>query len=156
MRKLRLIWVTSRMHIEIYKYPAWWVQDLYIAVYSSLLHSDFIDLKAWFFLKGVMLWRLKHGAKEKEGLAPGVIGFSRIWLLVLWLAELLGEWLYSHDLVILFCNCNSYLQKVVQGTDKVHCYSDMNKEVRMAHIYLKSLICPTFSILWYYIELWFL
>lgn len=23
MRKLRLIWVTSRMHIEIYKYPAW-------------------------------------------------------------------------------------------------------------------------------------
>ncbi|KAG9447904.1 hypothetical protein H6P81_014032 [Aristolochia fimbriata] len=23
MRKLRLIWVTSRMHIEVYKYPAW-------------------------------------------------------------------------------------------------------------------------------------
>lgn len=25
MRKLHLIWVTARMHIEIYKYPAWWV-----------------------------------------------------------------------------------------------------------------------------------
>lgn len=23
MRKLGLIWVTNRMHIEIYKYPAW-------------------------------------------------------------------------------------------------------------------------------------
>lgn len=23
MRKLHLIWVTARMHIEIYKYPAW-------------------------------------------------------------------------------------------------------------------------------------
>lgn len=23
MRKLNLIWVTARMHIEIYKYPAW-------------------------------------------------------------------------------------------------------------------------------------
>lgn len=29
MRKLRLIWVTARMHIEIYKYPAWWVFVLY-------------------------------------------------------------------------------------------------------------------------------
>lgn len=23
MRKMNLIWVTARMHIEIYKYPAW-------------------------------------------------------------------------------------------------------------------------------------
>lgn len=23
MRKLHLIWVTARMHIEVYKYPAW-------------------------------------------------------------------------------------------------------------------------------------
>jgi hypothetical protein len=23
MRKMHLIWVTSRMHIEIYRYPAW-------------------------------------------------------------------------------------------------------------------------------------
>nr|UQT18322.1 fatty acid thioesterase A2 [Pelargonium x hortorum] len=32
MRKLHLIWVTSRMHIEIYKYPAW---------------SDVIEIETW-------------------------------------------------------------------------------------------------------------
>ncbi|KAI4326374.1 hypothetical protein MLD38_031696 [Melastoma candidum] len=32
MRKLNLIWVTSRMHIEIYKYPAW---------------SDVIEIETW-------------------------------------------------------------------------------------------------------------
>ncbi|KAI4356365.1 hypothetical protein L6164_000394 [Bauhinia variegata] len=32
MRKLRLIWVTARMHIEIYKYPAW---------------SDVVEIETW-------------------------------------------------------------------------------------------------------------
>ncbi|RVW86466.1 Oleoyl-acyl carrier protein thioesterase 1, chloroplastic [Vitis vinifera] len=32
MRKLHLIWVTARMHIEIYKYPAW---------------SDVIEIETW-------------------------------------------------------------------------------------------------------------
>ncbi|RZB52364.1 oleoyl-acyl carrier protein thioesterase 1, chloroplastic-like [Glycine soja] len=32
MRKLRLIWVTARMHIEIYKYPAW---------------SDIVEIETW-------------------------------------------------------------------------------------------------------------
>ncbi|KAB1214493.1 Oleoyl-acyl carrier protein thioesterase, chloroplastic [Morella rubra] len=32
MRKLHLIWVTSRMHIEIYKYPAW---------------SDVVEIETW-------------------------------------------------------------------------------------------------------------
>ncbi|KMZ58421.1 Acyl-ACP Thioesterase (Chloroplastic) [Zostera marina] len=32
MRELRLIWVTSRMHIEIYKYPAW---------------SDVVEIETW-------------------------------------------------------------------------------------------------------------
>uniref|UniRef100_O04792 Acyl-[acyl-carrier-protein] hydrolase n=1 Tax=Garcinia mangostana TaxID=58228 RepID=O04792_GARMA len=32
MRKLRLIWVTARMHIEIYKYPAW---------------SDVVEIESW-------------------------------------------------------------------------------------------------------------
>ncbi|XP_054785345.1 oleoyl-acyl carrier protein thioesterase 1, chloroplastic-like [Prosopis cineraria] len=32
MRKLRLIWVTARMHIEVYKYPAW---------------SDVVDIETW-------------------------------------------------------------------------------------------------------------
>ncbi|KAJ6710959.1 ACYL-[ACYL-CARRIER-PROTEIN] HYDROLASE [Salix koriyanagi] len=33
MRKLHLIWVTARMHIEIYKYPAW---------------SDVVEIKTWY------------------------------------------------------------------------------------------------------------
>ena len=32
MRKLRLIWVTARIHIEIYKYPAW---------------SDVVEIETW-------------------------------------------------------------------------------------------------------------
>ncbi|KAK4366209.1 hypothetical protein RND71_014089 [Anisodus tanguticus] len=32
MRKLLLIWVTARMHIEIYKYPAW---------------SDVVEIETW-------------------------------------------------------------------------------------------------------------
>ncbi|GAV70723.1 Acyl-ACP_TE domain-containing protein [Cephalotus follicularis] len=37
MRKLRIIWVTTRMHIEIYKYPAW---------------SDVIEMETWFQREG--------------------------------------------------------------------------------------------------------
>ncbi|MCI01045.1 oleoyl-acyl carrier protein thioesterase 1 chloroplastic-like, partial [Trifolium medium] len=32
MRKLHLIWVTARMHIEVYKYPAW---------------GDVVELETW-------------------------------------------------------------------------------------------------------------
>ncbi|KAM7271401.1 hypothetical protein ACFE04_030615 [Oxalis oulophora] len=37
MRKLNLIWVTARMHIEIYKYPAW---------------SDVVEIETWFHSEG--------------------------------------------------------------------------------------------------------
>ncbi|WOH03711.1 hypothetical protein DCAR_0623111 [Daucus carota subsp. sativus] len=32
MRRLNLIWVTARMHIEVYKYPAW---------------SDVVEIETW-------------------------------------------------------------------------------------------------------------
>ncbi|KAL3725106.1 hypothetical protein ACJRO7_030165 [Eucalyptus globulus] len=37
MRKMNLIWVTARMHIEIYKYPAW---------------SDVVEIETWFHGEG--------------------------------------------------------------------------------------------------------
>lgn len=43
MRKLHLIWVTARMHIEVYKYPAWWVLFLYNTrfINSQFKNSNF-------------------------------------------------------------------------------------------------------------------
>jgi fatty acyl-ACP thioesterase A len=44
MRKLHLIWVTARMHIEIYKYPAWYffLFCLYYNFGFEFLHDEFI------------------------------------------------------------------------------------------------------------------
>ncbi|RWW46904.1 hypothetical protein BHE74_00047146 [Ensete ventricosum] len=58
MRKLRLIWVTSRMHIEIYKYPAWWVirnvhfislnSNSVVGAYLILLaRGDVVEIETW-------------------------------------------------------------------------------------------------------------
>jgi len=35
MRKYHLIWVTARMHIEVYKYPAWLVLFFYNARFRN-------------------------------------------------------------------------------------------------------------------------
>lgn len=37
MRKYHLIWVTARMHIEVYKYPAWLVLFFYNARFETLI-----------------------------------------------------------------------------------------------------------------------
>ncbi|XP_071718077.1 oleoyl-acyl carrier protein thioesterase, chloroplastic-like [Rutidosis leptorrhynchoides] len=42
MRKLHLIWVTSRMHIEIHKYPAW---------------SDVVEIETWYQSEGKIGFR---------------------------------------------------------------------------------------------------
>lgn len=58
MRKLRLIWVTSRMHIEIYKYPAWWVirnvhfislnSESEVGAYVIVLaRGDVVEIETW-------------------------------------------------------------------------------------------------------------
>ncbi|XWS47211.1 hypothetical protein CRYUN_Cryun14cG0133400 [Craigia yunnanensis] len=61
MRKLHLIWVTARMHIEIYKYPAW---------------SDVIEIETWCQSEGRIGtrrdWILKDSATgEVIGRATG-------------------------------------------------------------------------------------
>ncbi|RWW28705.1 hypothetical protein GW17_00006800 [Ensete ventricosum] len=72
MRKLRLIWVVSRMHIEMYKYPAWWVirkvlftslnSKLEVGAYFMLLvRSDMVEIETWY-----------------QG--EGKIGFKRDWI----------------------------------------------------------------------------
>ncbi|XP_058206687.1 oleoyl-acyl carrier protein thioesterase, chloroplastic-like isoform X2 [Rhododendron vialii] len=54
MRKLHLIWATARMHIEIYKYPAW---------------SDVVEVESWFESKGEIGirrdWILKDYATQE-------------------------------------------------------------------------------------------
>ena len=61
MRKLHLIWVTARMHIEIYKYPAWLVfpshhtsssgfLDVQLILFTTLGiwdRSDVIEIETW-------------------------------------------------------------------------------------------------------------
>ncbi|XWS36590.1 hypothetical protein CRYUN_Cryun20dG0097600 [Craigia yunnanensis] len=61
MRKLHLIWVTARMHIEIYKYPAW---------------SDVVEIETWCQSEGRIGtrrdWILKDSAtSEVIGRATG-------------------------------------------------------------------------------------
>ncbi|KAE8660773.1 Oleoyl-acyl carrier protein thioesterase 1 [Hibiscus syriacus] len=61
MRKLHLIWVTARMHIEIYKYPAW---------------SDVVEIETWCQSEGRIGtrrdWILKDAATgERIGRATG-------------------------------------------------------------------------------------
>uniref|UniRef100_A0A0D3BD86 Acyl-[acyl-carrier-protein] hydrolase n=1 Tax=Brassica oleracea var. oleracea TaxID=109376 RepID=A0A0D3BD86_BRAOL len=41
MRKLNLIWVTSRMHIEIYKYPAWYFFSAVYVLMTQQMSRDF-------------------------------------------------------------------------------------------------------------------
>ncbi|KAF7153102.1 hypothetical protein RHSIM_Rhsim01G0253800 [Rhododendron simsii] len=54
MRKLHLIWATARMHIEIYKYPAW---------------SDVVDIETWYESEGPIWtrrdWILKDYATRE-------------------------------------------------------------------------------------------
>ncbi|XP_058206649.1 oleoyl-acyl carrier protein thioesterase, chloroplastic-like isoform X3 [Rhododendron vialii] len=59
MRKLHLIWATARMHIEIYKYPAW---------------SDVVEVETWYESEGPIWtrrdWILKdHATREVIGRA---------------------------------------------------------------------------------------
>lgn len=82
MRKLHLIWVTARMHIEIYKYPAWLVSsctvtlNFYFQVLLVLSFSNFLLLIYMFlFGVGVMWLKLRHGVKGKGESELGVIGY---------------------------------------------------------------------------------
>ncbi|KAJ8467399.1 hypothetical protein OPV22_029951 [Ensete ventricosum] len=54
MRKLRLIWVVSRMHIEMYKYPAW---------------SDMVEIETWYQGEGKIGfkrdWIVKDSATDE-------------------------------------------------------------------------------------------
>ncbi|XP_043723017.1 oleoyl-acyl carrier protein thioesterase 1, chloroplastic-like [Telopea speciosissima] len=55
MRKLDLIWVTSRMHIEVYKYPAW---------------GDIIEIETW-FEGGIVGTRRDFVMKDANGTLIG-------------------------------------------------------------------------------------
>ncbi|KAE9463769.1 hypothetical protein C3L33_04342, partial [Rhododendron williamsianum] len=63
MRKLHLIWATARMHIEIYKYPAW---------------SDVVEVETWYESEGPIWtrrdWILKdYATREVIGRATSEI-----------------------------------------------------------------------------------
>lgn len=89
MRKLHLIWVTARMHIEIYKYPAWWVPYFPIVLnfdFQFLLIFNFsyclLLICILLFGVGVMWLKLRHGVKGKGELELDVIGYLKIMPLV--------------------------------------------------------------------------
>ena len=72
MRKLHLIWVTARMHIEIYKYPAW-----YFLFLGHFWRSEFVNLKAYSYLVN----RSDVVEIETWCQSEGRIGTRRDWIL---------------------------------------------------------------------------
>lgn len=73
MRKLILIWVTALMHIEIYKYPAWYYN------LSSVPVLMVLQFKAWYLI--FVMNRCDVVEIETWCQAEGRIGTRRDWII---------------------------------------------------------------------------
>jgi fatty acyl-ACP thioesterase A len=77
MRKLHLIWVTARMHIEIYKYPAWY---FFCFVYITILVSNSYMMS--FILIHMGVWNRSDVVEiETWCQGDGRIGTRRDWII---------------------------------------------------------------------------
>lgn len=70
MRKYHLIWVTARMHIEIYRYPAWYCNLISLSPAMIAKSHLLFPIPCYTYIRnetGVTWLRLRHGVKVKDG-----------------------------------------------------------------------------------------